>query len=71
MFLRNGLLTMHHHRRFNSSFDTKQDEDDFVARNKQLEPMKLPGGLNKWTGTVMYPNEETELWDHRKLTMLQ
>ena len=36
-------------------------------RNKQLEGMKLPGSLDKWTGTVMYPDEDTKLWDHRKL----
>ena len=29
----------------------------------QMEPMKLPGKLSQYTGTVMYPNEDSAVWD--------
>lgn len=56
--------------RFSSLYDNKSEEEDFINRNKELETMKLPGGLDKWTGTVMYPNEETQVWDQRKNHLL-
>ena len=30
---------------------------------KELEPLKLPGKLGAFTGNVMYPNEESAVWD--------
>lgn len=30
---------------------------------KELEPMKLPGTLDRWTGNVLYPNEDSAVWD--------
>ena len=54
--------------RFNSSNIPMSDEEDLIMRNKELEEMKLPGSLDKWTGTVMYPDEDTKLWDNRKLS---
>ena len=30
---------------------------------KELEPLKLPGKLGGFTGNVMYPNEESAVWD--------
>ena len=30
---------------------------------KELEPLKLPGKLTAFTGNVMYPNEESAVWD--------
>ena len=30
---------------------------------KELEPLKLPGKLGTFTGNVMYPNEESAVWD--------
>lgn len=29
----------------------------------KLEPMKLPGKLNQFTGNVMYPNDDSAVWD--------
>ena len=33
------------------------------AALKELEPLKLPGDLAQYTGNVMYPNEESAVWD--------
>ena len=33
-----------------------------VAR-KELEPLKLPGKLSGFTGNVMYPNDDSAVWD--------
>ena len=33
------------------------------AALKELEPLKLPGKLADFTGTVLYPNEESAVWD--------
>ena len=30
---------------------------------RELEPLKLPGKLGTFTGNVMYPNEESAVWD--------
>ncbi|XP_003386058.1 PREDICTED: NADH-ubiquinone oxidoreductase 49 kDa subunit-like [Amphimedon queenslandica] len=30
---------------------------------KELEPVKLPGKLNDWAGNVLYPNEDSAIWD--------
>ena len=30
---------------------------------KELEPLKLPGKLAGFTGNVLYPNEESAVWD--------
>lgn len=36
----------------------------------KLEPMKLPGKLNQFTGNVMYPNDDSAVWDvNRKLCL--
>jgi hypothetical protein len=36
-----------------------------------VERMKLPGKLQDWTGTVMYPNEDSAVWDvNRKLHLM-
>lgn len=38
----------------------------------ELAPMKLPGKLNQFTGTVMYPNEDSAVWDvNRKGTPIE
>ncbi len=29
----------------------------------ELEPMKLPGKGNEWTGNVLYPNDKSAVWD--------
>lgn len=44
---------------------TKQQvlEEDRDATLKELEPLKLPGDLAGYTGNVMYPNEESAVWD--------
>lgn len=34
-----------------------------------LEPMKLPGKLGQFTGTVMYPNDESAVWDVNRKPM--
>ena len=38
-------------------------EEDREAALKELEPLKLPGKLAEYTGNVMYPNEESAVWD--------
>lgn len=38
-------------------------EEDRKAALKELEPLKLPGKLSEYTGNVMYPNEESAVWD--------
>ena len=38
-------------------------EEDRQAALKELEPLKLPGKLAEYTGNVMYPNEESAVWD--------
>lgn len=30
---------------------------------EELQPMKLPGNLSNWTGNVMYPSEQSAVWD--------
>ena len=30
---------------------------------KELEPLKLPGRLAEYTGNVLYPNEDSAVWD--------
>ena len=30
---------------------------------KELEPLKLPGKLGEYTGNVLYPNEDSAVWD--------
>ena len=30
---------------------------------EELQPMKLPGSLSKWTGNVMYPDDQSAVWD--------
>ena len=30
---------------------------------KELEPLKLPGKLAQYTGNVLYPNEDSAVWD--------
>ena len=37
--------------------------EDRQAAVKELEPLKLPGNLGEYTGNVMYPNEESSVWD--------
>ena len=37
--------------------------EDRKAALKELEPLKLPGHLAGYTGNVMYPNEESSVWD--------
>ena len=38
-------------------------EEDRQAALKELEPLKLPGKIAEYTGNVMYPNEESAVWD--------
>lgn len=38
-------------------------EEDRQAALKELEPRKLHGKLAGYTGNVMYPNEESAVWD--------
>ena len=38
-------------------------EEDRQAALKELESLKLPGKLSEYTGNVMYPNEESSVWD--------
>ena len=38
-------------------------EEERQAALKELEPLKLPGKLADYTGNVMYPNEESAVWD--------
>ena len=30
---------------------------------KELEPIKLPGKLAEYTGNVLYPNDDSAVWD--------
>ena len=30
---------------------------------KELEPLRLPGRLAEYTGNVLYPNEDSAVWD--------
>lgn len=41
-----------------SAPESQQDESVL-----ELEPMKLPGKLGDYTGNVMYPNDESAVWD--------
>lgn len=36
------------------------EKDDSLP---ELEPMRLPGSLGEYTGNVMYPNDESAVWD--------
>lgn len=38
-------------------------EEDRQAALKELEPLKLPKKIADYTGNVMYPNEESAVWD--------
>ena len=38
-------------------------EEERQAALKELEPLKLPGKMAEYTGNVMYPNEESAVWD--------
>ena len=38
-------------------------EEDRQAALKELEPLKLPRKIAEYTGNVMYPNEESAVWD--------
>ena len=50
------------------------EEDEKIAEQEgvlELEPMKLPGRGNEWTHNVMYPNDQSAVWDvDRKLIFL-
>lgn len=41
----------------------KELEEANQASLKELEPLKLPGDMAGYTGNVMYPNEESAVWD--------
>ena len=43
-----------------SSAQPPREEVDVM---QELAPVKLPGQLAEWTGNVMYPNEESAVWD--------
>lgn len=32
----------------------------------ELDPLKLPGKLSEYTGNVMYPNDESAVWDIKR-----
>ena len=38
---------------------TKAKDDS----QKELEPLKLPGKLGEYTGNVLYPSEDSSVWD--------
>ena len=44
-----------------SSGSQQHAEDSVVMQ--ELAPRKLPGKLSEWTGNVMYPNEDSAVWD--------
>lgn len=48
-------------RRYTQSVQTGLKPED--ESQKELEPLKLPGRLAEYTGNVMYPNEDSAVWD--------
>lgn len=42
------------------SVQTSTKPDD---SQKELEPLKLPGKLGSYTGNVLYPNDDSAVWD--------
>ena len=48
-------------RRYVQSVQTGLKPQD--ESQKELEPLKLPGRLAEYTGNVMYPNEDSAVWD--------
>jgi hypothetical protein len=48
-------------RRYAQSVQTGLKPQD--ESQKELEPLKLPGRLAEYTGNVMYPNEDSAVWD--------
>lgn len=47
--------------RYSSGPQTPQKGDKYDL--PELEPMKLPGTMGQFTGNVMYPNDESAVWD--------
>ena len=54
------------HRCFSSKEERLPTTEEVL---KEIEPVKLPGRWAEYTGNVMYPDEESALWDvTRQLT---
>ena len=57
----------HHHRCYAGGKEewsqAKELEEANQTSLKELEPLKLPGDMAGYTGNVMYPNEESAVWD--------
>ena len=37
--------------------------EQLEPKDNELSPLKLPGQLSTMTGNVLYPNEESSVWD--------
>ena len=48
-------------RRYAQSVQTGVKPQD--ESQKELEPLRLPGRLAEYTGNVLYPNEDSAVWD--------
>ena len=57
------LFTIHPLLLFIRLYSSGQPQTKEDSGLKELEPLKLPGKLTAFTGNVMYPNEESAVWD--------
>ena len=46
-----------------SSSSERRSWNPEVDDRGTIPRLELPGKLNEWTGTVMYPNDDSALWD--------